>query len=140
MRLSELIPTKSTVELCFYGDFYVTLRHTDEALLKEMRKRASAPHNKRRRSDELDEEAIINAYAELVFIDFRGLYHDTKSSQGNLEPIQNTLEFRKKLLHANIDFRSWIIQEAGNVQNFVLEHPEEVEEDQKKLNAGSPSE
>lgn len=144
MRLSELIPTLDKVEIQFYNtELFVTIRHTDQVLLRKIRENSASPYNRRRTKDigELDDDAIVDAYADLVLIDFRGItedHHDDsdiliKDRRQILYPC--TKENKRKLLHSNIDLRQWLIQEAANVRNFIVHDPEEVEADQKKLSS-----
>ena len=128
MKFGELIPSKMQVELRYSGDFFVTLNYIDETLARKIRESVADGGGSRRRIlDSMDPEKLPDAYAEYGIGGWKGLENDDGT------PTPCSQENKRKIMHANLDFQRWVMEETQNTKNFL---DRANQEEEKKYPSG----
>ena len=113
------MPSQEEAWVHYIGDVEFLLAHVDEVLARKIdnytnyARRVSASNIGK--LDDKTRHRFVDAYAMFVLRDFRGI----QNKDGSL--YQNTDENKKELLHANAEVRTFVVEEAAKVANFVEE-------------------
>ena len=132
--LSDIYAEDDVAWVPYQGTFKVQLRYVEAKLQRKISKmiESFASRRQRRRSAQdpnslYTNEASAKAYAELVVLNWEGLYEGTKKAP---KEIVHSIPMAEKLLTRNIDMLNWVSDQSADPANFITD--ENVESQEKK--------
>ena len=132
--LSDVYAEDDIAWVTYQGTFRMQLRYVEAKLQRKISKmiESFASRKQKRRSAQdpnslYTNEASAKAYAELVVLNWDGLYTGTKKDP---KVVPHTIPMAENLLSRNIDALNWVSDQSADPANFVSDA--NVAEQEKK--------